>query len=627
VHLTDFLIDDTRNDLWRVFPMTDIQSHHVSVRRTGRRASLLFVSVLAASVTLPVLAQGRPGEPPRGGQWGERIPGGIRGAGQGGGEGFRGNAAAAATPDILRRDLVLISRELGLDRAQQQIAELLVLDYEAAFSQAMDARRSRMTALREEQFGDAERREAMQALRDEMRAAMQSLRDRRSNRREEGTPVDADSVRQQIDQLRERMQALRPAPEAMEAMRQAIDESQDELRRNRERILAEFMSDLQLILNDEQMTRWESFERALRRERLISQGTFAGEAVDLFIVLREIGLSGDALFPFQETLDGYAAELDSVLQDRRRVLEADSGAVMAAMREQDAERARQLLEREAQARVRVRDVNERYADLLETELVLVLNADVAERFRSQLNQRAYPRIFQPTRATRAFNAAIRLEEIDGRMIPEVIDLRDRYEVELAIMNQELIGVLRREDVRQPVRRVEQFMAMRDGGAPLRRGGAGAEDPTREAFGRRTALDRRYLDDLRAIIGDDLFAQLPIGREMQQQDIRQALEDALGGELPAGVVEWMESERGQQMMERLGAFLQDGNMEMTPEMIDRIRGMLQRRPGAERGERDGARRGEDRGGRDGARRGEDRGVREGEAGEQQRRPRRDRGGPV
>jgi G:T/U-mismatch repair DNA glycosylase len=597
-------------------------------RRPVRRSNLFFSGLLAVSVALPALAQERPGEQPRRpGQWGER--GGQGGGwGMGGGPGaggmlggLFGGGQAAVAQDVFRRDLVLISRELQLDRVQQQIVELLLMDYEAAFGQALEARRERMAAVRQEQLGDPGRTERVQAMRNEMRDAMRALRE---SRREGAEAVDPAAIREQIASIRERMTEMRPSEEAIDAMRRAAEESQQEWLDDRSQLFNDFLANVQLILNEQQAPRWDPFERSLRRERLVSQGTLAGEAVDLFVVLREAGISGDAMLDFDETLTAYAMELDDAMKARSAILEEMGRGVREAIRDQDMEMARRLLGREAQARVRVRDINDRFADQLEADILLVHPENVAESFRSVHRLRAYPRIYSPTPAQRAFDAAKRLEELDGRIVADLMELRERYGIELSGLNQELLGVLRREEPQQNDRRLAQLEGMFGGERPRRGQGAGiAADPIRQAFTRRDALDERYLSDLKALIGDDLYAQLPLPREAGSE-VRELLVSAFGGELPEAAREWLESDMGQRMMERFGAMLRDGTAEVTPQMIERLRGMIEGMQDAGRRGQGGAGRGGERGAGE---RGVERAPRGAEGAEPRRRPRRDRGGDV
>ena len=52
--------------------------------------------------------------------------------------GFRGGPMAQLfRPELIRRDLELIDRELDLDEGQGTIVETLLFDYDAAFSEAV----------------------------------------------------------------------------------------------------------------------------------------------------------------------------------------------------------------------------------------------------------------------------------------------------------------------------------------------------------------------------------------------------------------------------------------------------------------------------------------------------------
>ncbi len=87
-------------------------------------------------------------------------------------------------------------------------------------------------------------------------------------------------------------------------------------RTEKTQMLEKFMSDLKSQLGPQQLERWPSFERALRRERLLPDGDLSGESVDLFAVLTRMQLTPAEQEAVKQPLAAYELMLDEALVTR-----------------------------------------------------------------------------------------------------------------------------------------------------------------------------------------------------------------------------------------------------------------------------------------------------------------------
>ena len=125
--------------------------------------------------------------------------------------GGRAGFAEAFVPDILQRDLPLMTASLQLEEWQRPVVEALLQDYMTAFSTGTEA------------------------LKDRMKAESQNA--------QRADPTNADAILEKV---------MKPMNSWRDEKRQMLDK---------------FMSDLKSPLGPQQMERWPTFERALRRER------------------------------------------------------------------------------------------------------------------------------------------------------------------------------------------------------------------------------------------------------------------------------------------------------------------------------------------------------------------------
>jgi hypothetical protein len=528
-----------------------------------------------------------------------------RGRERGGRFGNFGARGAMFQPDFLRRDMRLFVDHLSLDDDQSAIVEALLLDYETAFDAASDNNRAEMRSLFPQREEDAANRERRQVLTAELREIARELRDsRRQDDEVAPGPVDPErlaAMRSRLEAIQAEMRELRPPRpdrEQMTRMREEMSRMRRGWQRERMALRAAFLSDLHAVLNERQLELWPAFERTLRREKSIPRGQLSGERIDLFRLLREIGVGADEMRRLESELDDYALMLDDALVPRDRHLETGRDEMFDAMRNDDLAAAIEIAEREAALRIRVRDVNETYAEVLAEQLTGTFDAERGNALRAMFRERAYGRIYRPTVMQRSFSIAAELEGVDAETVEVIRSLESSYLSELALHNDRLHATTRAEEPKRTAERLRQRLEQprgedRNRGQGRRRGRWDADDPIRERFDERDELDRRYRPQLEALLTEEQIEELPRLRERRGAGQFRARGD--GG---AGGDDAARAERRQRMMQ---LFDKDGDGELNDEereaVRDYFRTLRRQRGDGEPGNRPGRRRGGGGGGDD------------------------------
>ena len=128
--------------------------------------------------------------------------------------------AEAFRPDIMQRDLQLMVQQLQLEEWQRPVVEALINDYTTAFSTGVEA------------------------LKERMRVASEN--------------------------------AVRSGVQGGDQTLQKVLEPLAGWRAEKEQMLAKFTADVKSQLGAQQLERWQAFERALRRERMLPEGDLSG---------------------------------------------------------------------------------------------------------------------------------------------------------------------------------------------------------------------------------------------------------------------------------------------------------------------------------------------------------------
>lgn len=346
----------------------------------------------------------------------------------------------AMQPDYFNRDVTVMVQTLQLDDAQRVIVRTLFDDYQASFEDGLNRMKQRFEDMKDElQTGDQKRIMSM---------------------------------------------IFAPFREW------SVEKGQ---------LGGNFLASVEMILTDDQKTRWPSVQRRLFRERTLHKGRLSGESLNLLNVIRDLNLDQRTMLQVQPALDAYEIALDTALHQREDPLLGKDNPMMQSLEEQDLAKQQQALRAHLQRQVAVRNVNDEYIE----HIALTLPTDVAQQFRMSALERAYPRIYRETPVQRIFKVARDLEGLDPTVRQAVLVLEMEYLGELTGVNTQLMNGTRDHEPQEALERASDFSR--------RMAGEQVEpkpNPTHALFVKREEMNRTYARRLRGLLTDEQFAQLP-----------------------------------------------------------------------------------------------------------------------
>lgn len=344
------------------------------------------------------------------------------------------------SPYFLRRDLTIFVDELELDEGQTAILESLYSDYE-----------------------------------DEHEAGKVRMLERLSNMRDELENLERDRIMQLV------FKPFEDRSEEWEGMR------------------TQFLANVEAILNGRQLEMYTQFRRQLRREKEIPKGRFSGESVNLFHAVAQLDLAPSVLEYLQPTLDQYDLRLDAALEVRERLLRDSRLAMMTSIKDDDHASALTIYDRQIDARIAVRRINDEFTMVLYE----ALPAEADAEFLATVRERAYPRIYRATAVQRILAAAKQLEGLSSETLQAIENLEASYLAEVAGINDTIRRLLQEYEPEEARFRASSFAARSEGKRPSK-----PSDPTRDEYRRRDEVGRRYVEMLRDLLTPEQFESLP-----------------------------------------------------------------------------------------------------------------------
>ena len=367
--------------------------------------------------------------------------------------------AEAFRPDVMQRDLSLMTQRLQLEEWQQPVVEALIIDYTTAFNTGVDA------------------------LKDRMRAASED--------------------------------AVRAGTQSGEQVLQRVLEPLGGWRSEKERMLAKFTNDVKSQLGQQQLERWPSFERALRRERLLPEGDLSGERVALFAVLARMQPTPAEERDVAPVLAQYEETLDRALAARTQRSREVLPRLEAAMAAMDYERMGDLQDEVMQSCVAVRDAN----DAAIQALAAALGSRGADFRRAALEQ-AYPEPYRIHPVMVLMQQVRGLASLTPEQAAQVDALIAEFGVACDAANEKVAAVVRTEEPKAAKRRARAMMERKSGGAGSSPGSA-AEDETAKAMAEKRAMGEPYRERLMAILTPEQAREVngPSPEEVEREKLQ------------------------------------------------------------------------------------------------------------
>jgi hypothetical protein len=293
------------------------------------------------------------------------------------------------------------------------------------------------------------------------------------------------------------------------ARMEELAEKAKEMEAAKEKLRAEFVAQAQAELDEEQLLRWPSLERALTRHKTLPNGRLDGERTDLVSVLEGLELPVPVAAPVASLVEQYEIALHDALVRRNEFVAEAEKKVDEALAARDPEKALDIVDRATQLRIAVRGVNDAYLLAL-AETLRQASEEEASALVEAARLASFPRVYRQTRGEKAF-AQARAKIADEETIVRILEIEHPYRSELAELNRRLEAAIRREQPLEPRRMIEHLAADMRGEAPPPSGfgmlpGSGGE--VDEILALRRDLDERTMKTLYAILPPDVVAQLP-----------------------------------------------------------------------------------------------------------------------
>jgi hypothetical protein len=279
------------------------------------------------------------------------------------------------------------------------------------------------------------------------------------------------------------------------------------------KLRAGFVDGMKAALSEPQSQKWPAFERFLSREKTLPRSTISGEGVNLFIVLDEAGLSKETFAKLQPIMDEYELQLDQALKARNDFLGANEAKYLEAIQSGDSDAAKRFASRAMELRQKVREVNDRYREAICGQL----EAADATRVRAAALAAGFERVYGSNRMKRAFEGALKLEDISQEVIDAIKALEAQYDLEVSPLNDRIAQEIRKEEPARQTEEMVRVVGFLTGDVPMSqmfRGGRGGQgDPDAQSnklLEQRGEMNDSFMNRLEALLTPEQREQLPRG---------------------------------------------------------------------------------------------------------------------
>jgi hypothetical protein len=194
----------------------------------------------------------------------------------------------------------------------------------------------------------------------------------------------------------------------------------------------------------------------------------------------------------------YATALDIAMRTRDTILRGNPKKLFDNILSGNAERLPAQIDTLIRARVEVRDLNDRYLDLISN----ALSPSDGENFRNRALKRGYTRIYRRTPAQRILRQAAENGSYPPETTALILQLEASYLQELYSINYKLLTLTRQHEPEVHRNRELAGQVRKSGGTPTK-----LIDPTRDVFKQREELGKQYIELLRDILSSDEFIEL------------------------------------------------------------------------------------------------------------------------
>lgn len=272
---------------------------------------------------------------------------------------------------------------------------------------------------------------------------------------------------------------------------------------------AQLLGDIKSLLTDTQATKWIQVERAHRRRQSVPRGMLSGESVDLVRVVNELKMPAvpDTV---SQALERYAGEIDGALAARDRKQDEmakdfqpggkRSPAAGQGIMNMDFEGIQKALAEVRKAGIPIRDINDRFASVIEG----ALQGDKQTEFADKYRKAKFPQVYGTAYPIRALDAADKFSDLTPEQKSTLASIRESYQRDITSANTKWASEIAKAEA--------------DGGGDDMMGGwmrmmqgGGDNEPESELVKARKArrqMDRDATDKIKAALNEAQKDRLP-----------------------------------------------------------------------------------------------------------------------
>ncbi|MBC7771487.1 MAG: hypothetical protein H7210_03215 [Pyrinomonadaceae bacterium] len=319
-----------------------------------------------------------------------------------------------------------------------------------------------------------------------------------------------DAVKQLFDGYQQQFAAsAKDVRSKVDAARQEAQESGDrgafgdimaqvtEFRKVKSKMEESFFSDMKVVLSEQQLEKWPSFERTRRRQSTISNGLMSGERVDLVKLVDDLKLPAESRTGLSEILDQYALELDPVLVNRNTVYEEFQGKMRELFSGGDQGAMEEAVKKGREASLKVRDTNRKFAAQIEP----ALPDSSREAFVSAFKRESFPQVYRQSATGRDVEAALKLEGLNDDQKSAIGTIRDDYNRELVRIQKDMEAATEESEMNFSP---GNFMRGGGRGGP----GGGEDDNLGKIRRKRREMEKEVGEKVLALLTEEQREKLP-----------------------------------------------------------------------------------------------------------------------
>jgi hypothetical protein len=202
----------------------------------------------------------------------------------------------------------------------------------------------------------------------------------------------------------------------------------------------QFFADVKLVLTDEQVAAFPSFERRWYRGRQLGNqqmGFLSAMRADIVVLTEELSLNEEAKAQIAPVIDAYEREVDRELREFEKLTEeqkeqwekiTESGDWMGNM-----DKMNELFSELRDKLIKVRDLNVRYRD----QVTVRLEGEAKAKFDAAYDKAAFPSLYKDTFVDSGIRTVLEMPDVTAEQKTEIVAIQDRVSDEMAALNKRL----------------------------------------------------------------------------------------------------------------------------------------------------------------------------------------------